>query len=81
MPESFIEEIFSEGEKLGVKPKDDVEKEQTAQTLRKNLKALVARDLWTMTEYFRIYNEENAIHPYAFGRGSTRFVQKTSQLW
>ena len=61
VPESFIEEIFSEGEKLGVKPKDDAEKEQTAKTLRKNLKALVARDLWTMTEYFRIYNEENAI--------------------
>ena len=61
VPESFIEEIFSEGEKLGVKPKDDAEKEQTAKTLRKNLKALVARDLWTMTEYFRIYNEDNAI--------------------
>ena len=61
VPQSFINDIFAEGEKQGVKPKDDAEKEQTTKTLRRNLKALIARDLWSINEYFRIYNEDNEI--------------------
>jgi carboxyl-terminal processing protease len=59
VPQSFINDIFAEGEKQGVKPKDDAEKAQTIKTLRRNLKALIARDLWSINEYFRIYNEES----------------------
>ena len=29
--------------------------------LRQQLKALVARDIWDMNEYYRIMNEENRI--------------------
>lgn len=61
VPQSFIDDIFAEGEKQGVKPKDNAEKEQTAKTLRRHLKALIARDLWSINEYFRIYNEDNEI--------------------
>ena len=61
VPQSFIKDIFAEGEKQGVKPKDDAEKEQTTKTLRRNLKALIARDLWSINEYFRIYNEDSDI--------------------
>lgn len=59
VPQSLIDEIFEEGKKQGVEPKDDEEKEHTAKELAVQMKALIARDLWTMTEYFRIYNEHN----------------------
>lgn len=39
-------------------PKDDEEQQRTIPYLRLQLKALVARDLWTMNEYFRVWNEE-----------------------
>lgn len=61
IPMSVIENIYAEGEKQKITPKDEVEKAQTTERLKVQLKALVARDLWTMTEYFRIMNEENDI--------------------
>lgn len=61
IPESLIDEIRAEGEKQGVKPKDDAEWQQTLPQLRLQLKALVARDLWDMTEYFHVINEQNHI--------------------
>ncbi len=68
VPEDLIQDIIAEGEKQGVKPKDDEEKTQTVKQMRIQLKALVARDLWTMTEYFRVMNEENDFVKCALGR-------------
>ena len=61
MPQSVIDDIFAEAAKQDVKPKDDAERQQTLPYLRLQLKALVARDLWGMDEYFTIINETNDI--------------------
>lgn len=61
VPQTLLDAIFAEGEKLGVKPKDEAEREATLPMLRLQLKALVARDLWDMNEYFAIINESNDI--------------------
>ena len=57
----MIDDIVSEAEKEKVKPKDDKELQQTLPMLRTQLKALVARDIWDMNEYFAIINEQNHI--------------------
>ena len=54
-----IKSMPQEAENL--KFKDDDEKQRTLPYLRLQLKALVARDLWDMTEYFQVMNEENHI--------------------
>lgn len=59
IPQEVIDGIMEEGEKQGIKPKDEEERRQTAKMMATQLKALVARDLWTMTEYYRITNENN----------------------
>lgn len=61
VPQSLLDEIFEEGKKQKIEPKDDEEKEHTRKELSLQLKALIARDLWSMTEYFRVTNEESAI--------------------
>lgn len=61
IPQSLLDEIFAEGEKQNIKPKDDEEMKRTLPYLRNQLKALVARDLWDMSEYFEIANESNDI--------------------
>ena len=61
VPESVINDILAEGERQKVKPKDDTELKLTIPTLKTQLKALVARDLWDMTEYFQVMNETNPI--------------------
>ena len=52
---------MAEAAKANVKPKDDAELQKTMPMLRQQLKALVARDIWDMNEYYRIMNEENRI--------------------
>ena len=59
--QQMIDGIVAEGEKQGVKPKDDDELKRTLKVLRIQLKGLVARDLWDMNEYFRIVNENSDI--------------------
>ena len=55
------------GEKIGwaekqkIKPVDDAELQRTLPRLKSQLKALVARDLWDMSEYFAIINEDSDI--------------------
>ena len=61
VPQSLIDAIIKEGEKQGVKPKDDDELQRTLPLMRLQLKALVARDIWDMNEYFAIMNEQNDI--------------------
>jgi carboxyl-terminal processing protease len=61
VPESLIQRIMTEAEKKDIKPKDEEERENTSRQLRLQLKALIARDLWGMNEYFRVWNENNDI--------------------
>ena len=61
VPQSLIDTIISEGEKQKVKARDEAEFEKTLPYLRLQLKALIARDLWDMSEYYSIFNESNAI--------------------
>ena len=61
VPQSLIDNIIQEGEKQNLKPKDDEELQRTISALRLQLKALVARDLWTMNEYYAIMNEQNDV--------------------
>ena len=60
-PQKLIDEIYAEGKKKGIEPKDDEELQQTTKELKLQLKALMARDLWTMTEYYKIVNEHSDI--------------------
>ncbi len=59
VPDDIIERILKEGEKQDIKPKDDEEREKTIPQLRRILKALTARDLWDMSEYFAIIYEDD----------------------
>ena len=61
VPQSLIDQIVGEGERQDIKPKDDAERDLTMPYLRTQLKALIARDLWTMDEYFAIINSLNDI--------------------
>jgi len=59
VPQELIDRMVAEAEKQKVKPKDEEELQKTLPRLRLQTKALVARDLWGMNEYFKIMNEEN----------------------
>ena len=61
VPEEVIAGVMAEAEKAKIKPADDEERERTVKTLKLQMKALVARDLWDMSEYFAVYNEQNDI--------------------
>ena len=61
VPQDMIDDVVAEAEKQSVKPKDEAELQQTLPMLRTQLKALIARDLWDMNEYFAIINEQNHI--------------------
>lgn len=56
-----MQELYKEGEKAKVKLKDEDERRQSVPMLKNQLKALVARDLWDMSEYFEIINESSRI--------------------
>ena len=59
VPQSLVDAIIKDGEKQNIKPKDKAELEKTLPHLRLQLKALIARDIWDMSEYYSIFNEEN----------------------
>lgn len=61
VPESLIADIRERGEKKDVKPKDNEELKLTLPRLATQVKALVARDIWDMDEYFQIVNETSDI--------------------
>jgi len=61
VPQSVIDGILAEAAKNDLKPIDDAELNKTLPYLRTQLKALIARDLWGMDEYFNIINETNDI--------------------
>ena len=62
VPQSLIDEIIAEADKQKVKPQDDAEMKRTLPYLRNQLKSLVARDIWDMSEYFHIANDQNHIY-------------------
>lgn len=61
VPQQLIDDVMKEGEKQKVKPKDDDELKKTLPYLKTQLKALIARDLFDMSEYFQIINEKSDI--------------------
>ena len=61
VPQSVIDGIMAEAEKQKVIAKDDAELQRTLPYLRLQLKALIARDLWDMNEYFQLMNTKNHI--------------------
>ena len=61
VPQSLVDEIIAEGKKQNIEPKDEAELEKTLPYLRLQLKALIARDLWDMSEYFSVFNESSEI--------------------
>ena len=61
VPQSLVDDIIAEGKKQKIEPKDDAELQRTMPYLRLQLKALIARDLWDMSEYFSVFNEESEI--------------------
>lgn len=42
-----------------MKPKDEEELQKTLPELKLQMKALIARDIWDMSEYFAVMYEEN----------------------
>lgn len=61
VPGDVVDKLIADAAKEKVVPKDDDELKQTLPSLRLQLKALVARDLWDMSQYFDIFNESNHI--------------------
>lgn len=61
VPEVIISNIFADAEKQIKGDFSSEEKEKTTGLLRQMLRALIARDLWDMNEYFAIIYEDDDI--------------------
>ena len=61
MPEETLDAILAEAEEKEMKPKDEEERQQTRRQLARILKALAARDLWDMSEYFAIIYQDDPV--------------------
>lgn len=61
IPQTVVDEIIAEGKEQKIEPQDEDELNKTLPYLKTQLKALVARDLWDMSEYFQVMNEQNHI--------------------
>ena len=61
VPQYLLDDIRKTAEKDKIKPKDEAEWKKSLPQLRLQLKALVARDLWDMSQYFQVVNEANPI--------------------
>lgn len=59
VPQEELDLLYEEGKKMKVAPEDDAEREASLAQIKLQLKALTARDLWDMSEYFQIINENN----------------------
>lgn len=60
-PQDVLDKMIADAAKDKVVPKDDEELKKAMPKLAMQLKALVARDLWDMSEYFAIVNEDSEI--------------------
>lgn len=61
VPQSLIDTILAEGKNQKIEPKDKAELDRTLVYLRAQLKALIARDIWDMSEYFQVMNEQSHV--------------------
>ena len=61
VPQSLVDEVIAEGKKQKIEPRDEAELTKTLSYLSLQLKALIARDLWDMSEYFSVFNERSEI--------------------
>lgn len=61
VPQELVDSIMAQGEKQKITPKDDDERQKTEKNIRRIMKALVARDLWDMSEYFCILYEDDEV--------------------
>lgn len=59
VPDEVVETLFANAAKEKVTPKDEEERQATIPQVKRMLKALVARDLWDMSEYFQIIYRDN----------------------
>ncbi len=59
-PSELIDSVLEEGEKAGIRTEDGGELRRTRALIAKVLKAVTARDIWDMTQYFEIMNEGDA---------------------
>jgi carboxyl-terminal processing protease len=57
--EDILGRLRKQGERDSVKLKDEAEYKKSLPQIRRQIKALLARDLWNMNEYFQIFNEED----------------------
>lgn len=61
VPQSLIDSIMADGKKQGIEPGNPDELKRTTPYLRAQLKALIARDIWDMSEYYQVMNQWNPI--------------------
>ena len=59
VPDEVIDGIFAEAEKQGIKAVDDKDRRDSEVRIRMLMKALVARDIWDMSEYFAIIYQDD----------------------
>lgn len=59
LSKSMMRQLRDLGRQMGVVPKDEAEYDASLPMLQLQLKALVARDLWDMNEYYEIVNVAN----------------------
>lgn len=61
VPQEVINDIFAEGEKQNIRPKDEEERQKAIGNIQLIVKGLVARDLWDMSEYFAIIYQDDDV--------------------
>lgn len=62
VPQEAVDLLMAEAEKAGVKPTDEEELQRSLPSIRLHLKALLARDLWDMSEYLELlFTDDPAI--------------------
>jgi carboxyl-terminal processing protease len=59
VPQTLIDELVSNAAKEKVTPKDDAMLQASLPQIRHQIKALIARDIWDMTQYFQIFNQDD----------------------
>ncbi len=61
VPDELLQSIYDEGDSAKVTLRDEWERTQSVPMLKLQLKALIARDLWDMTAYFKLMNTASHI--------------------
>ncbi|MBQ0050013.1 MAG: S41 family peptidase [Bacteroidales bacterium] len=58
-PDEVVEKMLADAAKKDIQPKNEEERKKTIEQVKFTLKALAARDLWDMSEYFYIIYQNN----------------------